>query len=170
MQIKPNKSIAPNLILAGSIAICATLIACFNEPEAILALRPSVETTRSPEIGDRQLCPNARSGSLFVRTELLFGLQKPDGTEVTDAEFQIFINREVTPRFPDGLTLLTGQGQFKNSQGIIIREKSRLLVLLYPIERETNSNKNVEHIREAYKSNFKQESVLRADNRSCVYF
>lgn len=30
---------------------------------------------------------------------------------VTDEEFSQFLNDEVTPRFPDGLTLLKGYGQ-----------------------------------------------------------
>ena len=42
----------------------------------------------------------ALSGSVdFVRSELYFGTQKPDGV-VTDEEFFAFLDRVITPRFP----------------------------------------------------------------------
>ena len=87
---------------------------------------------------------------------------------MTEEEFQHFVDTEVTPRFPDGLTLLTGTGQFKDSTGTIIQEGSKLLILLYPFNQK--SNRAVEQIREAYKDTFQQESVLRVDEQSCVSF
>src|SRR6185503_16288331 len=44
-------------------------------------------------------------GEVWNRTELYFGSSKPDGSVVTEAEYQLFVNNEVTPRFPDGLTV-----------------------------------------------------------------
>ncbi len=87
---------------------------------------------------------------------------------VTEDEFKGFLDSEVTPLFPDGLTLLTGAGQFKNSSGTIIREGFKLLILLYPFKSE--STRAIEQIRDAYKSTFQQESVLRVDEPSCVSF
>jgi Protein of unknown function (DUF3574) len=107
-------------------------------------------------------------GELFSRTELFFGLSRSNGPDVTEEEFQHFVDTEVTPRFPDGLTLLTGTGQFKDSTGTIIQEGSKLLILLYPFNQK--SNRAVEQIREAYKDTFQQESVLRVDEQSCVSF
>jgi hypothetical protein len=121
-------------------------------------------------LGGDQICKNQHlSGGLFARTELFFGSSKPDGSIVTDEEFEGFLKREITSRFQDGLTLLVGTGQFKNSKGEIIQEKSRLLILLYPIA-ESGSSERIEQIRDAYKSVFGQESVLRADSFSCVSF
>ena len=121
-------------------------------------------------LSGNQLCMNQYpSGKPFARTELFFGSSKSDGSTVTDEEFERFLKREITPRFPDGLTLLVGSGQFKNSKGEIIQEKSRLLILLYPFG-ESGSSERIEQIRDAYKSAFKQESVLRADSLSCVSF
>ena len=48
----------------------------------------------------------------FIRTELFFGADKPDGTEVSEEDFQDFLDKKVTPLFPDGLTVLSGKGQF----------------------------------------------------------
>jgi hypothetical protein len=109
------------------------------------------------------------AAEVWGRTELFFGATKPDNTEITEADFQSFLNAEITPRFPDGLTVLTGRGQFRNSQGVIIRETSRILIVLYPPQMR-DANKKLEDIREAYKTAFAQESVLRVDSFSLVSF
>jgi hypothetical protein len=108
----------------------------------------------------------------FLRTELYFGTSRPNGSVVSEAEFQQFLDQEITPRFPDGLTLLTGLGQFRGSSGRIIRERSMLLILLYPKQAERSSGEKIEQIRAAYLRAFQQESVLRADGRlaECVSF
>jgi Protein of unknown function (DUF3574) len=53
-------------------------------------------------------------GDPFLRTELFFGLSRPEG-EVTEEEFQQFLAEHITPRFPDGLTVVTGLGQFRTT-------------------------------------------------------
>ena len=100
----------------------------------------------------------------FIRTELFFGSAKPDGTVVTEADWQQFLNTHITPRFPDGLTVLGGFGQFRNSDGIIVRERSTVLILLYPVQTRRSSSEKIEQIRRLYKAAFQQESVLRADD------
>jgi Protein of unknown function (DUF3574) len=99
----------------------------------------------------------------FVRTELFFGTAKPDGT-VTDQEFFTFLDAEVTPRFPEGLTLLKAHGQFTGDDGVLVKEESFLLVLLYPLERAEDGSKKIEAIRRRYLKQFQQESVLRVDD------
>ena len=110
-----------------------------------------------------------RFGDLFIRTELFFGLGRANGPDVTEEEFRIFLEEHVTPRFPDGLTVLTGRGQFRNSSGVTEREPSKLVIILYPPDQE-NAHKRIERIREEYKTAFQQESVLRADTTACVSF
>ena len=61
----------------------------------------------------RPIPPAALAGSsAFVRTELFFGTAKPEGA-VTEEEFLAFLDAQITPRFPDGLTLIKGKGQFR---------------------------------------------------------
>jgi hypothetical protein len=115
-----------------------------------------------------QICSSGSGAKSFSRTELFFGLRKADGTEVSNAEFQKFLDREVTPRFPDGFTLVAGDGQFKTDRGAIVKERSKLLILLYPIA--ASSNQQIEQIRKAYITAFQQQSVIRADNLSCANF
>lgn len=111
----------------------------------------------------------ARSqGSIFHRTELYFGRDKPGG-EVSEEQFQHFLAVEVTKRFPDGLTLIDGLGQFLDSSGTIVKEKSKLLILFYPLS-DRQADSRVEDIRTAYRGQFQQESVLRTDTLERVSF
>ena len=105
-------------------------------------------------------------GERFVRTELFFGSLKPNRTHVTDAEFKAFLQDVITPRFPEGLTLLTGLGQFLDASDQIIRERSPPFDPPLSCDRAAGEEQEVEEIREAYKRCFQQESVLRAD-RCC---
>jgi hypothetical protein len=103
----------------------------------------------------------------FARTELFFGTAQPDGV-VTEEEFVTFLDAEITPRFPDGLTLLKGDGQFRGEDGVIIKEQSFVLILLYPLEGFRESSRKIETIRRLYKEMFHQESVLRVDDPLAV--
>src|SRR5262245_28770229 len=97
------------------------------------ALAQAVTPDRAPERSDARICavrPEPWGTAVFLRTELFLGSNKPDGSVVSADEFQRFLNDEITPRFPDGLTLLTGLGQFRGSNPIE-RERSMLLILLY---------------------------------------
>jgi hypothetical protein len=108
-------------------------------------------------------------GDLWTRTELFFGSARPDGSVVSEQEFRQFLDQEVTPRFPDGLTVFVGLGQFRHASGTLVQERSMLLVLLYPAD-QPDSGRRIEAIRDAYKRRFRQESVLRLDTSARVSF
>jgi hypothetical protein len=160
--MKIARAFVTSLILSGFVAVCSSNFRVIARPMVV----------KSPQgiEQSRQNCRALSSGTLFARTELFLGSSKTDGTEVTDSEFQGFVDREITPRFPDGLTVLAGKGQFKNSRQVIVRESSRLLILLYPLGKGNDSNRKIEEIREGYKKTFQQESVLRTDDLSCASF
>ena len=102
--------------------------------------------------------------SPFIRTELYFGRNKSDGTEVSQKDFDAFLSGFVTERFPDGLTVLKGRGQFLNSKGAVERERSVVLILLYPVSARNEKHIKIEEIRDEYKKRFMQQSVLRVDD------
>jgi hypothetical protein len=108
----------------------------------------------------------------FVRTELFFGTARPNGTAVSDEEWTGFLDREITARFPDGLTVMTGSGRWRESDGDIVQERSMLVILLYPREYAAESSAKIEEIRTAYEQAFDQESVLRSSDSLpvCVSF
>ena len=107
----------------------------------------------------------------WVRTELYFGTTLPDGSPLTADQWADFLDEEITPRFPAGLTVLEGYGQFLNSQGVIAEEASIVLILFYPGDAIEDSSAGIEEIRDAYEVQFEQESVLRVDSEPvCVSF
>ncbi len=117
---------------------------------------------------EQQFCTKRLHGELWARTELYFGLSRADGPDITNDEFEEFLDTVVTPRFPDGLTLLTGDGQFRGENGLVIKEPSKLLILFYPWTAQRSHAAN--RIREIYKRDFQQQAVLRVDETSCVSF
>jgi len=88
---------------------------------------------------------------------------------VTEEEFRNFVDQQVTPRFPDGLTVLKGDGQFRGEDDITIKEQSFVLILLYPQDTFSKSSRKIERIRDLYKEAFDQESVLRVDDPFIVW-
>jgi Protein of unknown function (DUF3574) len=129
----------------------------------------SQTTARAPNPGLDRGAGSRLGPDVWTRTELFFGSAQPDGSTVSEQEFRQFLDQEVTPRFPDGLTLLVGQGQFRHASGVVVQEKSMLLVLLYR-SNEPDRAGGIEAIREAYKRRFRQESVLRLDTTAHVSF
>jgi hypothetical protein len=112
--------------------IITVSIMCFNVDQSVPIFAKKLSGEIDPTAQKlSQFCKNIPASSLFIRTELFFGLGKSDGTEVTNSEFQQFLTREVTPKFPDGLTLLSGRGQFKNTNATLVKEPANLLILVY---------------------------------------
>jgi hypothetical protein len=98
-------------------------------------------------------------GKLLVKTELIFGLSKPDGGIISEAEWQKFLDESITPKFKEGLTVLNADGQYQTSSGEVAKEKSKIVILLYENSKEMDAS--IEAIRSSYKQLFQQESVLR---------
>ena len=69
---------------------------------------------------------------------------------------------------PDGLTVLSGYGQWHTDEGKPDRESLRVIVIWY--ERSKQGEDKIEAIRNAYRQRFDQESVMRVDGVSCVSF
>lgn len=151
-----HRTIYPTLLL---ILVCAVLWAA--PVQAIDSMKTYLYT--------EDAAPALYGGDLWRRTELYFGTEQSDGTPVTEAEFAQFVDDVITPRFPDGLTLLTGYGQFRNAEAVIIEEQSFVLILLYPRD-DKEANGEIEEIRALYKDAFEQESVLRVDSVGRVSF
>src|SRR5450432_1635731 len=64
------------------------------------------------------------------RAELFFGRSLADGSEINDAAWQAFVDDTITPRFPDGFTVLDGAGQWRDASGKISHERSKILLIL----------------------------------------
>ncbi|MFI8993200.1 DUF3574 domain-containing protein [Streptomyces sp. NPDC053542] len=129
------------------------------------ALTPTSAATDRPAGGGPAV------GRPYIETSLFFGTAHPDGSPpVTDKQFRRFVNEFVTPRFPDGLTVQEGEGQYRDANGTIERERSYELILFYPTGQAGPSGRKIEEIRSAYEKKFAQESVARVDDRTSVDF
>lgn len=103
----------------------------------------------------------------FIQTTLYLGRSIPGGGEVGDAALARFVAEEITPRFPDGFTLLDGAGAWRDrASGETIRERTKILVVLHPPARRGA----VEEIAAAYARRFGQQSVLRVETPADVTF
>ena len=88
---------------------------------------------------------------------------------ISDAAWAEFLATIVTPRFPDGLTVLDGYGQWRNpSTGEIGHEASTLVEIVTSDTTETAAR--LEQIRDAYKTRFGQQSVGLVTTASCAAF
>ena len=140
------------------------LVAALMSPAALAQDRVAVEAAPQSSAQDNAGRQKRFEASPFIRTELYFGRNKPDGAEVSRKDFDEFLSGFVTERFPDGLTVLKGRGQFLDSDGEVERERSVVLILLYPISARNEKSVKIEEIREEYKKRFLQQSVLRVDD------
>jgi hypothetical protein len=106
----------------------------------------------------------------WVDTRLYFGLGRVEpGTDqanaghsearVTEAGWLDFLDKEVTPRFPDGLSVIECYGQWQGkTMTAPERLRSKLLVIDYP---DTPANRaKIEAIRTAWKKRTGDQSVL----------
>ena len=109
-------------------------------------------TSREPGVSCRA------SAKLMARLELLFGTSRRQATPIGDEEWASFLDAEVTPRFPNGFTVLNGFGQWRSVDGRLAKERAILLVIWY--EPTSLVDADIEAIRSAYKQRFDQESVL----------
>ncbi len=140
---------------------------------ALTTLTPGQAEAQQPQDGQvqgqerpvisRHIVEGTTTGTRpFVRTELYFGTVMPDGV-VSEGQFREFIAEHVTPRFPDGLTVVKADGQFRGEDGSIVNEQSFVVVLLYPYQAFADGSRRIERIRTLYRQQFDQQSVLRVD-------
>jgi hypothetical protein len=107
-------------------------------------------------------------GDLLLRTELYFGMSKPKGGEVTEGEWNRFLDSVITPRFPDGLSVFDTRGQWRGADGRIVQERTKMVMLIHPVGEMINAA--IEEIRSAYRQMFEQESVMRISEYVRVKF
>jgi uncharacterized protein DUF3574 len=100
----------------------------------------------------------------WVVAELLFGRE-----HVTEARWAGFLADEVTPRFPDGLTVFDARGQWRApGSDKIAKQRSKVVMIALPPGADNDAR--LQQIVEAYKTRFKQQSVGLIVRPACVSF
>lgn len=111
-------------------------------------------------------CPPG--GRERVVADLMFGRNIGGALGVSERDFARFVDAEVTPRFPDGLTILDTRGQYRSASGALIREPGKVISIV--LADEARDLPRLAQVAEAYKRRFRQESVGVITRRACVAF
>jgi len=101
-----------------------------------------------------------------LELNLYFGRDIEGGGEVSERQWAEFVASEVTPRFPDGLSVLNVAGQSRNSANQTLRERTKLLVVV--IFDAPAHQAKVQAIVDAYNRRFGQHGVFRAEHTVCA--
>lgn len=104
----------------------------------------------------------------WTQVELYFGRGLGGDAVVSEQAFQDFLASDITPFFPDGLSVIDVAGQFRDRQGTIVQEPTKLLILLVPDVVAVAPD--LDTIIAAYKERFDQQSVLHAEQPVCIAF
>ncbi|MCF3105978.1 DUF3574 domain-containing protein [Streptomyces roseoverticillatus] len=122
------------------------------------------DTARTPPAGHEQAEQRSTHTQPYVETQLFFGTGRHNNAPpVSSQQFMDFVREQITPRFPSGLTLYEGHGQWRDHTASINSERSYVLIVLYPQSEARSKDADIEHIREKYKDLYELESVGRAD-------
>ena len=132
----------------------------------VLVIAAMVLVPAAPLRADTHPCPPGFER--YGEYRMFFGRGKPGGGTVSDQEWSGFLVSEVTPRFPDGLTVVDAGGQWRDGKGAIGREEAKVLIVL--AERDADAVRRTEEIADAYQRAFDQHSVLRVIETVCVAF
>jgi hypothetical protein len=101
-------------------------------------------------------------------TDDYFGRNRPNGGTVREAEWRRFLNEIITPRFPDGLTVVKATGQWRNASGQIEQEASEVVTVLH--SGDATARGKISEITAEYRQRFDQEAVLRERTVTCARF
>ena len=143
-------------------AVLLTLL--FAVAASANAAPPAAEPAPSAQLHGDAARPAEAGG--WVRSELYFGVGEetgPSAREQTDviseAQWRAFLDKEVTPRFPDGLTVFDAYGQWL-FRGAPEPNRLRTKVLVILHEDSPQRRNDIEAIRLAWKQATKHQSVL----------
>lgn len=145
------------------LALSLSLAGCTARQQAVS------EPATAPTLSGDPAHPAATQG--WVDTKLYFGLGPADQPDkgVSESRWREFLDREVTPRFSDGLSVedIYGQWQGKN-QTSPERIRTKCLIIDYP---DTQPNRDkIEAIRAAWKKMTGDQSVMRVTVPADVSF
>ena len=146
-MVRTDKMFLRRIAAVMSVALLAVAVACVPIPAEV---------------------PCPQGSERYDEYRLFFGRNIGDAEGVSEEDWRAFLADTVTPRFPDGLSVFDAAGQWRDSQGSIVRERSKMVLIL--AEQDSDALTRLDEIAEEYKRRFSQESVLRVVDSACVAF
>lgn len=152
------------------VAVALALSGCASVPSS----PATVATATTATLQGDAARPAAAAG--WVRSELYFGVGAESGSSareqtdvIDDSAWRAFLDKEVTSRFPDGLTVFDayGQWQFRDAAEPN-RLRTKVLVVLH--ENTAQRRADIEAIRLAWKQKTNHQSVLWSQQAVDVSF
>jgi hypothetical protein len=107
----------------------------------------------------------------WVDTRLYFGLGPADAPKkgVSEAAWRDFLDKEVTSRFPAGLSVVDVYGQWQGKEEKAPeRIRSKMLIIDYPYT--VDNDRRIEAIRAAWKQKTGDQSVMKVTQPANVSF
>ena len=157
--MRPRIALSPIALLFCLLVPLA--VSCAHPPTAQLATAPTLR-------GD-PAHPGSTQG--WVDTRLYFGLGLADHPEqgISEQEWRAFLDKEVTPRFPSGLSVLDVYGQWQGeTETEPERLRSKMLIIYYQDSAENRDK--IAAIRTAWKQKTGDQSVLEVTEPADVSF
>jgi Protein of unknown function (DUF3574) len=151
------------------LARSATLLAVLVAGCAHRSTTSAANTTAPSTLAGDAAHPGQTKG--WVDTKLYFGLGLADHPEngVSETQWRDFLDKEVSPRFPAGLSVVDVYGQWQGkNQTTPERLRSKMLIIDYPDSPENRDK--IEAIRSAWKQRTGDQSVMRVTEPADVSF
>lgn len=111
-------------------------------------------------------CPEGMKAA--TTAQLFFGRNVSWTGQVSDSDWRTFLDEEVTPRFPDGLSVSDVYGQWRSPAGAFVRQSTKALFIV--LAGRPDEQQRLGLIRDAYKRRFHQQAVLLVEQTACVSF
>lgn len=136
---------------------------CFILGIVVLNAAPTASVAQTPALS----CHGAQRSKKVA--ELIFGRDIGKRLGVSETDFARFVAREITPRFPDGLTITDAVGQWRDRKsGSIVREPSKEVEIV--LAGDDGDQARLDAVVSAYKLDFRQQSVAVIVRDACVSF
>ena len=109
-------------------------------------------------------CPDGYSR--HIEFQLFFGLADSSGNQISDAEWEQFQTEVITPRFPAGMSVIDVKGQWREPDGDIQRENTRMVRGLMAAP-DGDGLRLVNEISDEFVRRFNQDPVFRIMSEVC---
>jgi len=104
----------------------------------------------------------------WIETCISFGRNTTGGGEVSEEDFNKFLEDVVTREFPAGLTVFDSYGQMKDDTGTIQKQATKVVLLVH--ENSAENDKAIKKVIDSYREMFDQPQVMQTTTPIDVEF